>query len=525
MTTVTTNWFEGVLERLPGELVLAVVYLYEQGAHMPLIHNAAADDDRHKRPLWRGWQRPELRPTLQQNLEHLANGGLLGLLPASIGMVVADVDEYDKDGLADWMTRYPPLGDVPSLQPGRTHLYYNSAVPFHNRQQWKFHLYGISMEIRSRHGFVILWDPEAVAEIVAERSMTRSTRSMTRLPRGVLGLMVSRYPWPAVAATQGLMEPPPREPRPRTPPRTSRTPRIRTEAIPSPATWILPSPPESLQEVGEGRRNNGVFDAVRFAVYKLPRGQGGEAMRIRWYELVLSQTEACNRDLPVPMRPARVVSTARSIARFTWNNPYFGRTDDMGRRDPAVQRERGLASGRARRERLRGRNARIVEMHHAGWSIAHVARQEGLSWVQTWRVVTEDRSKPGVFHQPIALLVLRVEMGGKIAGNDEIRNGRAAVSSDETQPQRPQNQLKQSIIAPQYNETTQSNGPPPTPFVDNSAENVDNSPATWDDAIRDGERRRAEEFRRVAEQQRRDWLELRGLPGEERGPPGDDYPE
>ena len=214
MTTVTTNWFEAVSDRLPRELVLAVVYLYEQGAHMPLIHNAAADDDRHKRPLWRGWQRPELRPTLQQNLEHLANGGLLGLLPASIGMVVADVDEYDKDGLADWMDRYPPLGDVPSLQPGRTHLYYNSSVPFHNRQQWTYRLYGIFMEIRSRHGFVILRDPEAVAEIVAERSMTRSTRGMTRLPRGVLGLRVSRYPWPAVAATQGLMEPPPREPRP-----------------------------------------------------------------------------------------------------------------------------------------------------------------------------------------------------------------------------------------------------------------------------------------------------------------------
>ena len=89
----------------------------------------------------------------------------------------------------------------------------------------------------------------------------------------------------------------------------------------------------------------------------------------------------------------------------------------------------------------------------------------------------------------------------------------------------PKNQLEPAIIAPQTDETTQSNGPPPTPFVDNSAENVDNSPATWDDAIRDGERRRAEEFRRVAEQQRRDWLELRGLPGDERGPPGDDYPE
>ena len=146
MTLAAAPPVSDLMARLPGELVLAVTYLYEQGAHMPLIHNAPASDDRHKRPLWRGWQRPELRPTLQQNLEHLAHGGLLGLLPASIGMVVADVDEYDKDGLADWMDRYPPLGDVPSLQPGRTHLYYNSSVPFHNRQQWRFSLYGISME-------------------------------------------------------------------------------------------------------------------------------------------------------------------------------------------------------------------------------------------------------------------------------------------------------------------------------------------------------------------------------------------
>ena len=147
MTLTAAPPVADLMARLPGELVLAVVYLYEQGAHMPLIHNAAADDDRHKRPLWRGWQRPELRPTLQQNLEHLSNGGLLGLLPASIGMVVADVDEYDKDGLADWMTRYPPLGDVPSLQPGRTHLYYNSSTPFHNRQQWKI------QPLRDIHGY------------------------------------------------------------------------------------------------------------------------------------------------------------------------------------------------------------------------------------------------------------------------------------------------------------------------------------------------------------------------------------
>ena len=514
-TTTVPTWFDAVSAKLPRDLVLSVVYLYEQGAHMPLIHNAAADDDRHKRPLWRGWQRPELRPTLQQNLLHLAGGGLIGLLPASIGMVVADIDEYEKDGLFDWITRYPPLGDVPSLQPGRTHLYYNSNVPFHNRQQWRFALYRISMEIRSRHGFVILWDPEAVAEIVAERSMARSTRGMTRLPRGVLGLRVSRYPWPAVAATLGLGEPPPREPRPRTP----RAPRIRMEPtpFPSPASWILPNPPESLQDVHEGRRNNQVFDAARYAVYRLPRGQGGEAMRVRWYELVLRQTEACNRTLPVPMRPARVVSTARSVARFTWANPFFGRTDDMGRRDPAVQRERGLASGRARRERLQPRNRRIVAMHHAGWSIAHVARQEALSWIQTWRVVAADQARPGIYHEPIAPPDAEVENLGKMSMDNEIRNGRAAISHDETPPQQRLKQPQPAIIAPQLDDTTLSDSLPPTPIVDNSVSDVDNSLSPWDEAIREGERRRADAFRRQADQARQHRHGLRDPPGDEGG--------
>ena len=57
------------------DLAMSVIYLYEQGAHMPLIHNSP-DPERHKKPMWRGWQLPELRPSLQESLEHLRNGGL-----------------------------------------------------------------------------------------------------------------------------------------------------------------------------------------------------------------------------------------------------------------------------------------------------------------------------------------------------------------------------------------------------------------------------------------------------------------
>ena len=491
--------------RLPRELVLSVTYLYEQGAHLLLVHNSP-DPDRHKRPLWRAWQLPQNRPTLQQCLEHLASGGLLGLLPASIGLLVVDIDEASKDGLANWIDRYPPLGDIPSQQPGRTHLYYSSGIPYHNRNKLQLRRYGISLEIRSRHGFVILWDPEAVAEIVAERSMSSSTRGITRLPRTVLGLKVSRHPWEPAAAIQGPQElSPQRPPARRSRPRPSGS---LGEVLPmAPASWTLPDPPEHLLQVQEGRRNNEIFDAVRHPVYQLPRGQGGEAMRIRWYALVEEYTEWCNRLLPVPMRPARVQSTARSIARWTWVNPNCGRGDVMGWKDPVRQRERALISARVRQERRRPRNCRIVDLHHSGWTIERIARQEDLSWIQTWRIVAKDRAEPGIYHQPFASPG-KVEVEGlESRGNDENRNNCADDLFNETRPQQPINRLEQPISAAQTAETTPLHAPDPTPGVDNLESGVDNRPSTWDEAIRQGARRRAEEVLR------RSWMN-RGPPEE-----------
>ena len=509
MTLTAVPPVSDLMARLPRELVLSVTYLYEQGAHLLLVHNST-DPDRHKRPLWRGWQLPALRPTLQQCLEHLAGGGLLGMLPASIGLVVVDIDEAAKDGLADWIDRYPPLGDVPSQQPGRTHLYYSSGIPYHNRNKLELRRYGISLEVRSRHGFVILWDPEAVAEIVAERSMFSATRGITRLPRTVLGLKVSRHPWEPVAAIQGLQElPPRRNPAKRRRPRNSGS---FGETLPAaPASWTLPDPPERLLQVQDGNRNNQIFDAVRRPVYQLPRGQGGEAMRVRWYALVEEYTEWCNRLLPAPMRPARVQSTARSIARFTWSNPAFGRGDVMGWKDPARQREKARISARVRQEQRRPRNCRIVELHGSGWTIERIAGQEGLSWIQTWRIVAKDRAEPGIYHQPIAPPGKVEVEGEELLGNDEIRHGCAVDSHNGIRLKKPIERLEKSISALQSAETRPSHPLEPTPGVDNLESGVDNPQSSWDEAIRQGERRRADEVLRRSERERRSWLD--------RGPP------
>ena len=252
---------------------------------------------------------------------------------------------------------------------------------------------------------------------------------------------------------------------------------------------------------------------MRHPVYQLPRGQGGEAMRIRWYALVEEYTEWCNRLLPVPMRPARVQSTARSIARWTWVNPNFGRGDVMGWKDPVRQRERALISARVRQERRRPRNCRIVDLHHSGWTIERIARQEGLSWIQNWRIVGKDRAVPGIYHQPIAPSG-KVEVEGvELRGNDENRNGCADDLFNETRPQQPIERLAQPILAAQSAEITPLHAPDPTPGVDNLGSGVDNPQSPWDEAIRQGVRRRAEEVLRRSERERRSWMN-RGPPEE-----------
>ena len=98
-------------------------------------------------------------------------------------------------------------------------------------------------------------------------------------------------------------------------------------------------------------------------------------------------------------------------------------------------------------------------------------------------------------------------------GNDEKRNGRADFSSNETVPEKWLKRLEPPILAPNTDETASFMPSSPTPTVDKYAEGVDNSPPFWEEALREGARRRAEEARRRAERERRTWWD-RGPPEE-----------
>ena len=493
--TLAAAWFEAVGTRLPREAVEAVVYLYEQGAHFVLLHNAPGTEN-HKVPLWKEYQLPRNRPPLEKCLRHLAGGGLLGHIPASLGLAVVDVDEADPDGLHDWMSRYRPLGDIPSERSGRVHLYYDSRAGWANKNGRVLRRYGMKVDIRCM-GMVAIWDLSAVAEIVAERSW--ALKPGRALPKTVLGLFERPKPseWGGAPPPERKVPPPPARP---------------VTAAAEGYRWQVPPPPDDLLQTAAGGRNMALFDAVRLSAYRLPRGSGGDDVRRGWDALWLEFAVQANRMFPEPLGEREVAKTSASVAHWTWRNPDFGRGWDWGRRDPAEQSKRGLVSGVVRRLRARPRNARIVELRRRdGLGMRAIARIVEVSRSTVWRVLQADERDPGCFinQSPPRGDVRLNEV--EISRNDGNRNNRAAIYSDETMPDQPEIKEESSEIVLNYAETLPSPTPGTTPTVDNSAVGVDNQSSPWEEAILRAARRRADEWARRSELDRRyRW---------ERGPP------
>ena len=395
---------------LRAEELQAVTFLYEQGDHFVLLHNAPGTD-RHKVPLWYKYQLPRNRPSLQQCLDHLEAGGLLGHIPASLGLAVVDVDESDPDGLFDWMSRYRPLGDVPSQRAGRLHLSYDARAGWGNKNGRQLRRYGMKVDVRCM-GMVAIWDLSAVAEIVAQRAM--ALKPGRSLPKTGLGLTERPKPpeW-------GGRPPPERE----TPP----PPRRPVMGASGAYQWQCPAPPDELLQTAAGGRNIALFDAVRKSAYRLPWGSGNDDVRRRWGALWVDFAIQANRMFPEPLGEREVSKTAASVSRWTWANPGFGRGGDDGRRDPAEQSKRGLVSGVVRRLRVRPRNARTVELHRRyGLGLRAIARIVEVSPSTGWRTLQADKLNPGCFiNQSLSRGENGVD-GEEIEGNDEKRNNFAA---------------------------------------------------------------------------------------------------
>ena len=99
--------------------------------------------------------------------------------------------------------------------------------------------------------------------------------------------------------------------------------------------------------------------------------------------------QACNEQFAVPLSEGDVAKTARSVSKFCWANPSFGRPVDLGRWDSDVQRGRSRLGVLARRRKVVDRNRVILAMHEDGVGIRAIGREIDLSPAQVSRVVRD----------------------------------------------------------------------------------------------------------------------------------------
>ena len=491
----------------------AYAYLHGQGCHFVLV-----GDTTRKVPIHRRWQLPWTAPSLEQVLHHLEQGRPVGHVPAAVGCVVLDVDESD-DGGQTFMNRHPPFWDIPSRRAGGLHLYYLSRVQYGNRDWRMGHTGG---QIRSRNGFVMIWDPFALADMLAHRSMMTVTPEDQPFPAAAMGARSQ------VPRDYGMHTPPPRRQTPerRLPPQPSPATYPEISLVPNripdaqrPPEWVLGEPPAHLRWVRApnpalgipGARNCELFDSVRHFAYPLPRGRGGPEQHAVWTRFLLQYAQLCNDEYAVPLSEGDVEKTARSVAKFTWLNPSFGRSADPGRQDPQEQRRRSRLGVLARQGKVLDRNRRIARLHWDGRSNRAIAREIGLSPPQVGRIVKAALISRGPFHNPLTSDAALDVSGGGMSVDDENRNGRAADSDDETQQQHYDKQPDTPLESAESGESKQATPPRATSIVDNPGGSVDNPLSIWEEALLEGGRRRAEETRRRAEREGSSWTE--------RGPP------
>ena len=113
---------------------------------------------------------------------HAKGGALVGVIPASLGCFVVDIDEGGENGVA--VVR-GVLGDpvtvIASKKPGGFHAWYRTAADKIGNCKWK--LDGAAGDIRGSRGSVILWDPATLVDGLARHFHDAQPTDPGKLPR------------------------------------------------------------------------------------------------------------------------------------------------------------------------------------------------------------------------------------------------------------------------------------------------------------------------------------------------------
>ena len=131
----------------------AVKQLYEAGAHIVLLKGKVAFAPE--------WEKTENAAKPKAAEAWLSGGNNIGLIPASLDLVVVDFDAPDgvtETAITDALGE--PLARIPSQTPGRAHYYYRKPKGDVGNQRWQ------GGDIRCSAGYVVLWEPASVAAIL-----------------------------------------------------------------------------------------------------------------------------------------------------------------------------------------------------------------------------------------------------------------------------------------------------------------------------------------------------------------------
>lgn len=111
--------------------------------------------DTPKRPTFKHWLKQ--RPSSAKVINHIRQGGQLGLIPASVDSVCLDVDKGNPETLAK---NFPPFCRYESRTAGHFHCWYESRQPV---QLYLWAYEGCSGEVISSKRFVSLPSPGHVS--------------------------------------------------------------------------------------------------------------------------------------------------------------------------------------------------------------------------------------------------------------------------------------------------------------------------------------------------------------------------
>ena len=321
--------------------------LHELGAHFVLCHD-------NKSPMRSGYQ--HLRPELDELTEFAdpdspmhPSSRLLGILPASLGYSVLDVDRGNVSKLIE-ATR--SALSVPSSKRGRWHVWYRDHKA-RTRVNGTWEAYGCGGEVRSTQN-LILWG-SAVQFLYAE----------------LVGPGYSKFPEEALVVQEQL-------------------PDFETAAKPKagrdrhhrwgPKRRVRPA------DVTPGVRNSNFERMVAHVAYRTPRlgdlaewhaHVEGVAVEL-WHQLDPHNREAPGRD-GYPFSLREVQATARSVAKWTWiNRQSF---------DSESQRRLAHKSAEVRGEKVRDRRARLLELRDQGLTQREMAEREGITRERVNRIL------------------------------------------------------------------------------------------------------------------------------------------